>query len=1775
MELRTVFPEVVFDKTMINFWECSIGDSKSVELKIKNLSPHLPVDYEFIKIPYFYVDYPVSVIEPDKEITVIITFIPKNYGRFTNVLKFKYINNLYEIGIKIFGKAMLKTNNETSLTTNTNNNTTNLNTSIGNATLTMYNTNTNFAEGASLGEIKEEGNSILKTDTNFAMNTTNQKFKNMALLTNMTQMKLTSNSIIPKNLLTTTSNFLKTQKNLTLKNFASSTSKTKKNKKKEKELWGPEAIDINFMRKPNLVNDEICMNYTLPSLKPNMSLKEKTEQLFLQRYKQLTDEKSNNAIIQNFVSNFEEYQKTLNHRIEANNYLKTRRKEREEAKKQQQEELDSTHADSSRNIGNFYLHGKLNLDMIGKRLESPKCEIPKINEGLWVSRPIGKYEPSEALDSLLSRPDFNDKQLPLKKPDKFPQSAIDKKDCEMVLDGNKLQRILVSSSSINFGNVFKASKEERTFWIKNTLRTSIYVELLKADDQEYFIDIDPPTFVVGPGNSEGSIITFSTHKLNLPNFTYLKYRINKKHQFKVKILFQVEYVKLECPVGSESGIVNKFTFQLPTTTDMVATQKIPLINNGNAPVLFKFEKGKTGHFKAIPEEGEVKVNEQFEIVIEFNPFESQLSIINDSLLCICQNDNPNKRLKIDVQSQIHAAKADFVNSNIVDFGDISVNVKESKTFYIKCDKGGPTAFLIYDYPSFISFSETKGIIDNRHKPIDVIIFCENDEPISRIVPIKVRCGGEPLKLFIKAKPMEALIESEPRTIDFGEHSFGEQDTRKITLSNRSNLSGYVVVDLRSPEFDCFKFRLSGDYKGKKNYLIKDLEADDEEDEEDLIDESYDDDMEDDNASFKEDGKGALDKDKQDENKNQVQVNTEEQKYSNIRYFQIEIRKNESLDFDLVFVPGNDATNKQHEVTLNINMKGATEPNLALQVVVFAKQKDSLITLNPREKVQFRKTYVGKSDKSQSTSYANLKLYCNHYNEQKFKIDMSRVDPAFTIEEVIENGRKRMFDENTKIGLFDGSNLEIVFRCSFTPIEDMSYKSVIEFIPFNEELNRYETKGKIINLIGEGAKPKITFDKREIILPIVPLGFESRTFLKLRNEGYGEMGLKHCFISDIGSVDHMLKAKWVSGNKIGILRNEIKLEISYKNKGEKVLSFTVFLEISDLDENKFPIYVHCTSDNCLLTNFNFYYLNKDKYYISATDQDKIMLDDIPKKDVTDLNKFDNDFYNNSKPEAERLKKQKELEKEKEKEKEREKLLLEKSYMTLNFNRNYKQVLLDRCKYLYSLLSHCLYASITSFPETLASQANKGEALLNLIENLSGKSPEIKIEKFEEEPTKRVMEMRNFFSKIIKYLQEQSALLNTVIPEYLLDYSSFKRYLKNDEYTKKVLNNNWEKTTKILYYYKFIHLESWITLVYQIFKVFYLSRVNIQSVIKSFSHLDEDTKKTIIPTIKNNFSNLYSSSELLLLKWLKWNYEISNFQIYNGILNNFSDQLKDGSIIYGVLASYIPNAEEQLKVNAKKKLINEIQSTKNNSLPEKVFNILKDYGVFTHFTVDKLINPTDDRETLIFILLLFQTLPFFIPKQIVFKCILNEYISQTILIHSHHKKTISYLVKKFGSSDFVVNKEIADFTINAGEPAYNYKITFKSRFKQEVKGKLFFINSRHGLFYQSCPLVYELVSNVTERKSLGDNIYFSGPLYEKTEYKIQLKSPFNFKGDFKILPPEIRRITNKSRKKIPSYMIGSKRKDEKEEFIPPVFLFKSADPNFSYRLDTESKFIFNYF
>ncbi|MBO6184113.1 MAG: hypothetical protein J6O88_05375, partial [Chryseobacterium sp.] len=109
MEVKAIDPNITIDKTSLNFWECNIKEKKVIQITITNKNEELPIDFSFGKIPHFSVVPNKGIIKPSfsrgepGSFTVNVFFHPENIGKFSDILVMKYVNNMYEIPIRIFG----------------------------------------------------------------------------------------------------------------------------------------------------------------------------------------------------------------------------------------------------------------------------------------------------------------------------------------------------------------------------------------------------------------------------------------------------------------------------------------------------------------------------------------------------------------------------------------------------------------------------------------------------------------------------------------------------------------------------------------------------------------------------------------------------------------------------------------------------------------------------------------------------------------------------------------------------------------------------------------------------------------------------------------------------------------------------------------------------------------------------------------------------------------------------------------------------------------------------------------------------------------------------------------------------------------------------------------------------------------------------------------------------------------------------------------------------------------------------------------------------------------------------------------------------------------------------------------------------------------------------------------------------------------------------------------------------------------------------------------
>jgi hypothetical protein len=118
----------------------------------------------------------------------------------------------------------------------------------------------------------------------------------------------------------------------------------------------------------------------------------------------------------------------------------------------------------------------------------------------------------------------------------------------------------------------------------------------------------------------------------------------------------------------------------------------------------------------------------------------------------------------------------------------------------------------------------------------------------------------------------------------------------------------------------------------------------------------------------------------------------------------------------------------------------------------------------------------------------------------------------------------------------------------------------------------------ITVKGSADYPKILFDRREIILPVVPLGVEAKMTFLIFNDGYENMHITHNIIQDMTNIPVYIK--FPEGANLAVTKKTLRVEAGFFYK--KPISFTLRLEFYDDENRVYSIPISGTTDNSLLT-----------------------------------------------------------------------------------------------------------------------------------------------------------------------------------------------------------------------------------------------------------------------------------------------------------------------------------------------------------------------------------------------------------------------------------------------------------------------------------------------------------------------------------------------------------------------------------------------------------------
>lgn len=128
--------------------------------------------------------------------------------------------------------------------------------------------------------------------------------------------------------------------------------------------------------------------------------------------------------------------------------------------------------------------------------------------------------------------------------------------------------------------------------------------------------------------------------------------------------------------------------------------------------------------------------------------------------------------------------------------------------------------------------------------------------------------------------------------------------------------------------------------------------------------------------------------------------------------------------------------------------------------------------------------------------------------------------------------------------------------------------------------------------GTSSLPNLFFNKREVIMPVVPLDIETTSSFKILNDGYENCNLKCQFIDDVAELG--VKVSFPEGNNIGITRQKLKVDLNWKY--HKPISFCLKLEFIDDLNRVFVIPVSGTADNCIFTSYTYFLRNEGRFII---------------------------------------------------------------------------------------------------------------------------------------------------------------------------------------------------------------------------------------------------------------------------------------------------------------------------------------------------------------------------------------------------------------------------------------------------------------------------------------------------------------------------------------------------------------------------------------------------
>ncbi|CAD8120827.1 unnamed protein product [Paramecium sonneborni] len=718
------------------------------------------------------------------------------------------------------------------------------------------------------------------------------------------------------------------------------------------------------------------------------------------------------------------------------------------------------------------------------------------------------------------------KTVPKKKFPSEPKTHSEIRDTTQELNSQTLLKICAGPVKLEFGNIFVKSMAIKYFQVRNELRNCISARIYSDKEDLAYSYMKPQ--IIPSGQTAGFDICICSKQLGMFK-SHLKYIINEKHIFELQFGAIIEKVFLEM-----------------NNAEMETSEILRLNNNGNAEAKFKWITSEKKLFYVEPEEGIVASGKYLECQIFYCPsFGGDIQYIQQITgqqqqqytAAITKTEDEKIILKTEESIDQSVKCIGMLNkvrqiSRILYYVSLSLN-----QFVQKIIRNLLQYFQLNHKIECLEIIPMKGkILSDETKDIQVKFFSKEEKTIKGDIVIQIR-GGKIINIPFSATSIIPKIEIEQDIFDFGNvTTLGTSNQIPLTFINSSPVSIQEHQrQSQSPDgIECLEIKPQ-DEEEKFIHSIHPDQEEDEPKEEDPLD---------DNANVS-------------DNSEPIQIESKQFKQYNIT-----IAGGKTLQFHMRFSP-KDVKQYSFDIPITLARYG---PLSSLMRKVKCRGLKPKFLVEP-QLFEFKKKIITSPDKCFPT-VEEIKLSNPDRKDVHWKIDCQSLksEKIFAIEPnegVVPSGQQ--INIRVKFNLYGPGSFNGTIQLYI--LEDPEIPSTLPYVE--------------ITMSGSGAYLRLLFDKKEVILPVVPLNIQSKCYFRVINDSYENLNLKYNWAEEISNFN--LEFRFPEGSTLGVAKNKLTVEVVFSNK--KPISFTTRVEF--IDEAKvYIINISGTTDNCIFTNQSF-------------------------------------------------------------------------------------------------------------------------------------------------------------------------------------------------------------------------------------------------------------------------------------------------------------------------------------------------------------------------------------------------------------------------------------------------------------------------------------------------------------------------------------------------------------------------------------------------------------